>query len=158
MSGVQSDLFARPRLAGLAQAEAIVTPSEEQALIASIDAVELSPFRFHGWLGKRLTASFGWNYDFDTARFAPTEPIPAWLLPLRAKAARFARLARRISFRRCSSATISVPGSAGTGIVRCSSMSSASRSVRPRRCDSAGAGLEASIAHPPSWRRDRFII
>jgi DNA oxidative demethylase len=93
MPGVQSELFERPRLAGLAHAEAIVTPREERALIASIDAVALSPFRFHGWFGKRLTASFGWNYDFDTARFAPTEPIPAWLLPLRAKAARFARLA-----------------------------------------------------------------
>jgi hypothetical protein len=92
MSGMQSDLFARPRLAGLAQADAIIAPGEEQALIGSIDELELSPFRFHGWLGKRLTGSFGWNYDFDTARFAPTEPIPAWLLPLRAKAARFARL------------------------------------------------------------------
>ena len=84
MSGVQSDLFERPRLAGLAQAEAIVTPHEEQALIASIDAVALSPFRFQGWFGKRLTASFGWHYDFDAARFAPTEPISgmaaaAWL-------------------------------------------------------------------------------
>jgi len=92
MSGMQSELFARPRLSGVAQAEAIITPGEEQALIRSIDELELSPFRFHGWLGKRMTASFGWNYDFDTARFAPTEPIPAWLLPLRAKAARFARL------------------------------------------------------------------
>jgi len=88
----QSDLFERPRLFGLVQADDIVEADEEQALIASIDAVELSPFRFHGWFGKRLTASFGWNYDFDTARFAPTEPIPAWLLPLRARAARFAGL------------------------------------------------------------------
>lgn len=88
----QSDLFERPRLFGLVQAEDIVEADEEQALIASIDAVELSPFRFHGWFGKRLTASFGWNYDFDTARFAPTEPIPAWLLPLRARAAQFAGL------------------------------------------------------------------
>ena len=44
----------------MAMAEAIVTPSEERALIASIEGVELSPFRFHGWLGKRLTASYGW--------------------------------------------------------------------------------------------------
>ena len=88
----QSDLFERPRLFGLVQAEDIVEADEEQALIASIDAVELSPFRVHGWFGKRLTASFGWNYDFDTARFAPTEPIPAWLLPLRARAAQFAGL------------------------------------------------------------------
>ena len=92
VSDVQSDLFAGPRLAGLTQAQDIVTQNEEQALIASIDAVKLSPFRFHGWLGKRLTASFGWNYDFETARFAPTEPIPDWLFPARASAARFACL------------------------------------------------------------------
>jgi DNA oxidative demethylase len=88
----QADLFHAPRLAGLSQADAIVTRLEEQALIASIDAVELSPFRFHGWVGKRLTASFGWRYDFDNASFAPAEPIPDWLLPLREKAARFAGL------------------------------------------------------------------
>ena len=88
----QSDLFAEPRLAGLAQAEDIVTQNEEQALIASIDAEKLSPFHFHGWFGKRLTASFGWNYDFDTARLAPTAPIPDWLFPVRERAARFACL------------------------------------------------------------------
>jgi DNA oxidative demethylase len=89
----QSDLFLRPGIRGLAQAEAIVTSDEEQALIASIDAVELSPFRFHGWLGKRLTASYGWRYDFDTGSFGPADPIPNWVLPLREKAAAFARLA-----------------------------------------------------------------
>jgi alkylated DNA repair protein (DNA oxidative demethylase) len=89
---MQADLLERPGLAGLTQADAIVTKSEEQALIAAIDGVELSPFRFHGWLGKRLTASYGWRYDFDTASFGPADPIPDWLLPLREKAAEFARL------------------------------------------------------------------
>ena len=70
----------------------IITPSEERALIASIDAVELSPFRFQGWLAKRLTASYGWRYDFDTGSFGPADPVPDWLLPLREKAARFAHL------------------------------------------------------------------
>ena len=88
----QPDLFGEPRLAGLSQADAIVTPGEEQKLITSINAAELSPFRFHRWLGKRLTASYGWRYDFDNASFAPAEAIPDWLLPLRARAARFAHL------------------------------------------------------------------
>ena len=90
VAGAQSDLFEEPRLAGLTQAEGIVTQNEERALIASIDATNLSPFRFHGWLGKRMTASFGWNYDFETKRFAPTEPIPDWLFEVRERAARFA--------------------------------------------------------------------
>jgi alkylated DNA repair protein (DNA oxidative demethylase) len=88
----QPDLFDEPRLAGLSQVSAIVTPGEEQMLIASIDAAELSPFRFHGWLGKRLTASYGWSYDFEDASSTWVEAIPDWLLPLRAKAARFADL------------------------------------------------------------------
>jgi DNA oxidative demethylase len=89
---VQSDLFDRPGLVGLTQAEEVITPAEERALIACIDQVELSPFRFQGWLGKRLTASYGWRYDFDTGIFGPTDPIPDWLLPLREKAAEFAGL------------------------------------------------------------------
>ena len=86
------DLFGAPVLPGLKYGEEIVTPAEEADLIASIDAVDLVPFRFHGWLGKRLTASFGWRYDFDDASFGPTAPIPHWLLPLRARAAAFAGL------------------------------------------------------------------
>jgi len=87
------DLFDTASVPGFAQAEDIVTSAEEAALIARIDATGLEPFRFQGWLGKRLTRSFGWHYDFDTARFAATEPLPDWLLPLRARAAAFAGLA-----------------------------------------------------------------
>jgi alkylated DNA repair protein (DNA oxidative demethylase) len=92
LTAAQPDLFGEAGLPGLSQAGAFVTPGEEQMLIASIDAVELFPFRFHGWLGKRLTASYGWRYDFDDASFSPAEAIPDWLLPLRAQAARFAGL------------------------------------------------------------------
>jgi alkylated DNA repair protein (DNA oxidative demethylase) len=93
LSAAQPDFFERPGPAGLMQAEAIVTTGEEQALISCIEEMELAPFRFHGWQGKRLTASFGWHYDFDKASFGPADAIPDWLLPLREKAARFARLA-----------------------------------------------------------------
>ena len=88
----QPDLFGEAGPVGLTQAGEFVSSDEERVLIASIDAAELSPFRFHGWLGKRLTASYGWRYDFDDASFTPAEAIPDWLLPMRAKAARFANL------------------------------------------------------------------
>lgn len=88
----QPDLFVEPGLPGLSQAGAIVAPDEEQELVAAIDASPLSPFRFHQWLGKRLTATYGWSYDFDDGSFTPADPIPDWLLPVRAKAARFAGL------------------------------------------------------------------
>jgi len=88
----QPDLFGEAGPVGLTQAGEFVSSDEERVLIASIDAAELSPFRFHGWLGKRLTASYGWRYDFDDASFTPAEAIPDWLLPMLAKAARFANL------------------------------------------------------------------
>jgi DNA oxidative demethylase len=88
----QPDLFGEPGLPGLSQLGEIVAPDEEQTLIASIDAAPLTPFRFHQWLGKRLTATYGWSYDFDDGSFTPAEAIPDWLLPMRAKAARFAGL------------------------------------------------------------------
>jgi hypothetical protein len=87
------DLFDSAIVPGLSQGTDIVTLVEEAALIAGIDATGLAPFRFHGWLGKRVTHSFGWRYDFDTAVFAQADPIPEWLLPLRARAAAFAGMA-----------------------------------------------------------------
>jgi DNA oxidative demethylase len=92
MPGTQLDLFAAPLVPGLTYAQDLITPAEEVALIARIDASHLEPFRFQGWLGKRLTASFGWRYDFDNAAFDPADPMPDWLLPVRAKAAAFSGL------------------------------------------------------------------
>lgn len=90
----QPDLFGVPPAApsGLATCPDIVSPAEEAALIDAIDAAPLAPFRYQQWEGKRLTASFGWHYDFSTARLGPAAEMPAWLLPLRARAARFAGL------------------------------------------------------------------
>ena len=87
------DLFATVQPpSSLSQARNIVTPEEEQALIAQIDEAGLSPFRFRQWEGKRLTASYGWRYDFESGRFRSAAAIPCWLLPLREKAAAFAGL------------------------------------------------------------------
>ncbi len=83
-------LFDEPLIVGLDYRSEFISASEELALIARIDGLDLSPFRFHGWLGNRKTMSFGWRYDFDDASFKPTEPIPDWLEPLRDRAAGFA--------------------------------------------------------------------
>ena len=87
------DLFDTPILPGLTAVEDFVSADEAGALIAAIDACELEPFRFQGWLGKRLTHSFGWHYDFDTGGIAEASPIPAWLDPLRRRAEGMAGLA-----------------------------------------------------------------
>ncbi|EJU13867.1 2OG-Fe(II) oxygenase [Sphingomonas sp. LH128] len=86
------DLFDAPVLPGLALRSDIIDAAEERMLIAHIDASDLTPFRFQGWTGKRLTTSFGWNYDFELGRTRQAPPIPDWLAPFRDRAAIFAGL------------------------------------------------------------------
>lgn len=82
------DLFGSCALSGFGTMADVVSAQEEASLIALIEAQGLAPFRFHGWTGKRETRSFGWSYDFETGNFERCEPIPAWLLPVRERAAR----------------------------------------------------------------------
>ncbi|KMS56197.1 2OG-Fe(II) oxygenase [Novosphingobium barchaimii LL02] len=86
------DLFDTPVLPGLAERRDIIDRAEEQMLIRRIDESDLTPFRFQGWTGKRLTTSFGWCYDFEVGRPMEAPPIPDWLAPFRDRAAQFAGL------------------------------------------------------------------
>lgn len=88
----QADLFAGAPLLGLKYREGFLASQEEAELIGRIESEALAPFRFQGWTGKRLTASFGWRYDFDDRSFAPTAPLPGWLEPIKVRAAAFAGL------------------------------------------------------------------
>jgi alkylated DNA repair dioxygenase AlkB len=92
MTAFALDLFEAPALPGLLYRDDFVSPDGESILISGVESAPLAPFRFQGWLGKRLTASFGWRYDFEDASFRETTPIPDWLLPLRERAAVFAGL------------------------------------------------------------------
>ncbi len=86
-------LFDAPILPGLAYREGLIDEQQEAALIAAIERIDLSPFRFQGWTGKRLTRTFGWRYDFDDRSFEAAGPLPDWLLPLRDLAAEFGGVA-----------------------------------------------------------------
>ena len=84
------DLFTEPLIDGLEYRDDFIESGEEAEFMQRLGSLELAPFRFHGWLGNRKTQSFGWRYDFDDASFRPADPLPEWLLSLRAKAAEFA--------------------------------------------------------------------
>jgi alkylated DNA repair protein (DNA oxidative demethylase) len=86
----QAMLFAEPLIGGLDYHDDFLSADEENELLDRLGAVELAPFRFHGWTGNRKTQSFGWRYDFDDASFTQADPLPDWLLPLRTKAATLA--------------------------------------------------------------------
>lgn len=88
----QPDLFGPHTLPGLRYHDDILSAGEESDLIRRIDAENLAPFRFQQWTGKRLTATFGWSYDFETGRFGPTHPLPPFLMPFRERAAEFSGL------------------------------------------------------------------
>jgi alkylated DNA repair dioxygenase AlkB len=85
-------LFDAPLIDGLVYREDLLSLREHDDLIAHVSAIDLAPFQFHGWEGKRRTQSFGWRYDFNDASFMRADPFPDWLLPIRDKAAAFSGL------------------------------------------------------------------
>lgn len=86
----QADLFTEPLVDGLSYRDDFIGIGDHDELLARLAASDLTPFRFHGWRGNRMTKTYGWHYDFDDASFTPVQPIPHWLSPLRKQAAAFA--------------------------------------------------------------------
>lgn len=68
----------------------LIGPSEEAALIASVQKLPFREFEFHGYTGKRRVVSFGWHYDFSARHLRKADDIPEFLLTLRKTAAAFA--------------------------------------------------------------------
>ena len=87
----QLGLFGGPRLPeGFRYQPNLITPDEETLLLDHIRELPFKAFEFQGYPGKRRVVSYGWKYDFTERRLEPREDIPAFLAPLREKAARFA--------------------------------------------------------------------
>jgi alkylated DNA repair dioxygenase AlkB len=63
-----------------------VSETEERELIREIQKLQLTPFKYYQFTGKRRTASFGWQYEFGASEITPAADIPAFLLPLRTRA------------------------------------------------------------------------
>jgi alkylated DNA repair dioxygenase AlkB len=70
----------------------LLSPDEERDLVQRFAELPFRAFEFHGYLGKRRVVSFGWQYDFNTSALREAEPIPAFLAPVRERAASFAGL------------------------------------------------------------------
>jgi alkylated DNA repair dioxygenase AlkB len=77
---------------GFVYTEDLISCAEENGLVQYVRDLPLREFEFQGYRGKRRVASFGLHYDFAESKLQPTTEIPAFLLPLREKAARFAGL------------------------------------------------------------------
>jgi alkylated DNA repair dioxygenase AlkB len=79
--------------AGFRYTPDVIDAAEEAGLVAAFADLPFKEFEFHGFYGKRRVVSFGHRYDFNSGVLKDAEPMPAFLLPLRERAATFAGLA-----------------------------------------------------------------
>jgi alkylated DNA repair dioxygenase AlkB len=75
--------------AGFLYAEDFVSAEHEAALLAEIGRLPFANARYKEWTANRRIVSYGGRYDFSASELLPAEPIPAFLVGLRAAAADF---------------------------------------------------------------------
>jgi alkylated DNA repair dioxygenase AlkB len=94
MNQIQPDLFqASPTLPeGFRYWPDFLSADEERNLVERFATLPFKEFEFRGYRGNRRVLSFGWQYDFNQMELQRTDDMPAFLLPLRERAARFANL------------------------------------------------------------------
>jgi alkylated DNA repair dioxygenase AlkB len=63
-----------------------VSDDEEHELIREIQKIDLAPFKYYQFSGKRRTASFGWQYEFGDSEIRTAAEIPDFLLLIRTRA------------------------------------------------------------------------
>jgi len=67
-----------------------VSRSEENDWVRQLEILPFKPFEFHDYLGKRKIVSFGWHYDYAGRALRASDPLPAFLEPMRQRAATLA--------------------------------------------------------------------
>lgn len=67
-----------------------LSAAEESHLVERIRALPLAAAQYKAFRAKRRVVSYGGRYDFDAQRLEDAEPIPAFLEPLRRRAASWA--------------------------------------------------------------------
>ena len=71
---------------GFLYRESFISESEEPELIREIEKLQLAPFKYYQFTGKRRTISFGWEYEFGKSDITTAPGVPAFLLPVRIRA------------------------------------------------------------------------
>lgn len=87
-----SDESVAARLEGFSYQSDLLDQADEAALLPHLRTLPFREFEFHGYTGKRRVVSFGWKYDFSSAKLRKADDIPEFLQQLRARAASFAKL------------------------------------------------------------------
>jgi len=66
-----------------------ISEAEEVELIREIQTLQLTPFKYYQFTGKRRTVSFGWQYEFGSSEITKVPDVPAFVLPIRTRAGNF---------------------------------------------------------------------
>src|SRR5262245_66058895 len=72
-----------------------ISEAEEVELIREIQTLQLTPFKYYQFTGKRRTASFGWQYEFGSSEITKASDVPAFVLPIRTRAGKIGRASCR---------------------------------------------------------------
>jgi alkylated DNA repair protein (DNA oxidative demethylase) len=75
---------------GLTYRPELLAPDEERELLQVLEELRFDPIVMHGQAAKRTARHYGLDYDYEARTPIPGEPVPEWLLPLRARAAELA--------------------------------------------------------------------
>jgi alkylated DNA repair dioxygenase AlkB len=78
--------------AGFKYQPELLSTDNERELVGRFAHLRFKEFEFQGYVGRRRVLSFGWKYDFNKKDLQKTDDIPAFLVPIRDRAAEFARL------------------------------------------------------------------
>ncbi len=86
----QRDLFHDAFARGYAYQPEFLSKADEAALVTEIERLPLAQAEYKGFRANRRIMSYGGRYDFSSQRLEAAEPIAAFLLSLRTRAAAWA--------------------------------------------------------------------
>ena len=76
---------------GLVYLPDLLSGDEERRLLDELERLEFHEIRMHGVVAKRTARHFGLDYDYERRGvIEEAEPVPDWLVPVRARAAELA--------------------------------------------------------------------
>jgi alkylated DNA repair protein (DNA oxidative demethylase) len=75
---------------GLVYRPEVISREEQTDLLGHFETLRFDPIVIHGQAARRTARHFGLDYDYEARTPQPGEPVPDWLIPLRARAAELA--------------------------------------------------------------------
>ena len=72
---------------GLEYVPDFVSPAEEAALLSELERIDFREVQMHGRTARRTVAHFGYDYDYESWRLVPAQPLPDSFAGLRERCA-----------------------------------------------------------------------